>query len=128
MNRRGFLIGATSLLTAPSLVRANSLDYVPRGVPLQSSFWELRVYEWDNVLFRQFLSVKEARNTESECRLEFNENPTFYAIGQGHQLNGADIVFKPEPGVEIKRKVWSAREYLSEGDCVSFSIKWAHIS
>lgn len=30
MNRRGFITGAVSLLTAPMIVRASSLDYVPR--------------------------------------------------------------------------------------------------
>ena len=37
MNRRRFLTGAASLLTAPALVRASSLDYVPRGPVLRST-------------------------------------------------------------------------------------------
>lgn len=40
MNRRGFLLG---ILAAPVLVRASSLDYVPRGVVLHKPGW--RLYE-----------------------------------------------------------------------------------
>ncbi len=32
--RRAFLTGLASLIAAPALVRASSLDYVPRGVKL----------------------------------------------------------------------------------------------
>lgn len=34
MNRRRFLAGAAVTLTAPALVRAASLEYVPRGIVL----------------------------------------------------------------------------------------------
>ena len=34
MNRRGFITGLTGLLCAPALVRASSLDALPRGVVL----------------------------------------------------------------------------------------------
>lgn len=34
MNRRGFISGLTGLLCAPALVRASSLDAVPRGVAI----------------------------------------------------------------------------------------------
>lgn len=34
MERRKFLTGALSLLAAPALVRASSLEYVPRGLVL----------------------------------------------------------------------------------------------
>ena len=38
MNRRKFITGATTLLMTPSLVRASSLEYVPRGVVLRPEF------------------------------------------------------------------------------------------
>ena len=31
MNRRGFITGMTSLIVSPSIVRASSLDFVPRA-------------------------------------------------------------------------------------------------
>ena len=34
MNRRGFITGLTGLLCAPALVRASSLDALPRGLRL----------------------------------------------------------------------------------------------
>lgn len=34
MHRRSFLTGAAALIATPSLVRASSLEYVPRGVKL----------------------------------------------------------------------------------------------
>ena len=41
MNRRGFLTAATAFLASPALVRASSLDYVPRAAPDYILEWDI---------------------------------------------------------------------------------------
>lgn len=48
--RRGFIGGLLSLFAAPAIVRASSLDFIPRGIPLegisQSYFGDADNYEY----------------------------------------------------------------------------------
>ena len=43
MNRRGFLTAATAFLASPALVRASSLDYVPRAINIESDEYHIFV-------------------------------------------------------------------------------------
>jgi len=51
LNRRGFLIGASAMLVAPALVRATSLDFIPRPAPLSMVDWEI-AYRIDKRAFQ----------------------------------------------------------------------------